>query len=118
MAAAIDSTFTSLMGSSLTTVFGFLALCFMSFTLGKDMGLVMAKGVILGVITVVTFLPALILMLDKVIEKTRHKSIAPKFNKLSRLCDKAQKSHGDNLPGALYPRLFPAEQRQEVLQYG
>ena len=83
MAAAIDSTFLSLMGSSLTTVFGFLALCFMSFTLGKDMGLVMAKGVILGVITVVTFLPSLILMLDNVIEKTRHKSLAPKFNKIS-----------------------------------
>lgn len=83
MAAAIDSTFLSLMGSSMTTVFGFLALCFMSFTLGKDMGLVMAKGVILGVITVVTFLPSLILMLDNVIEKTRHKSLAPKFNKIS-----------------------------------
>ncbi len=83
MAAAIDSTFLSLMGSSLTTVFGFLALCFMSFTLGKDMGLVMAKGVILGVLTVVTFLPSLILMLDNVIEKTRHKSLAPKFNKIS-----------------------------------
>ena len=83
MAAAIDSTFLSLMGSSLTTVFGSLALCFMSFTLGKDMGLVMAKGVILGVITVVTFLPSLILMLDNVIEKTRHKSLAPKFNKIS-----------------------------------
>lgn len=55
----------------------------MSFTLGKDMGLVMAKGVILGVITVVTFLPSLILMLDNVIEKTRHKSLAPKFNKIS-----------------------------------
>ena len=81
MAAAIDSTFLSL--SSLTTVFGFLALCFMSFTLGKDMGLVMAKGVILGVLTVVTFLPSLILMLDNVIEKTRHKSLAPKFNKIS-----------------------------------
>lgn len=83
MAAAIDSTFLSLMGSSMTTVFGFLALCFMSFTLGKDMGLVMAKGVILGVATVVTFLPALILMLDNVIEKTRHRSLAPRFDKLS-----------------------------------
>lgn len=83
MAAAIDSTFLSLMGSSMTTVFGFLALCFMSFTLGKDMGLVMAKGVILGVATVVTFLPSLILMLDNVIEKTRHRSLAPKFDKTS-----------------------------------
>ncbi len=91
MAAAIDSTFLSLMGSSLTTVFGFLALCFMSFTLGKDMGLVMAKGVILGVVTVVTFLPSLILMLDNVIEKTRHKSLAPKFDKLSTFAIKHRK---------------------------
>ena len=91
MAAAIDSTFLSLMGSSLTTVFGFLALCFMSFTLGKDMGLVMAKGVILGVLTVVTFLPSLILMLDNVIEKTRHKSLAPKFDKLSTFAIKHRK---------------------------
>lgn len=63
MASAISSTFVSLAGSSLTTVFGFLALCFMSFKLGLDIGLVMAKGVLLGVITVVTFLPALILLL-------------------------------------------------------
>lgn len=88
MAAAIDSTFLSLMGSSMTTVFGFLALCFMSFSLGKDMGLVMAKGVILGVATVVTFLPALILMLDNVIEKTRHRSLAPKFEKTSNFAIK------------------------------
>ena len=91
MAAAIDSTFLSLIGSSMTTVFGFLALCFMSFTLGKDMGLVMAKGVILGVLTVVTFLPSLILMLDNVIEKTRHKSLAPKFDKLSTFAIKHRK---------------------------
>ena len=61
MASAISSTFVSMAGSSLTTVFGFLALCFMSFKLGLDIGLVMAKGVLLGVISVVTFLPALIL---------------------------------------------------------
>ncbi len=91
MAVAIDSTFLSLMGSSMTTVFGFLALCFMSFTLGKDMGLVMAKGVILGVFTVVTFLPSLILMLDTVIEKTRHRSLAPKFDKLSTFAIKHRK---------------------------
>ena len=83
MASAISSTFVSLAGSSLTTVFGFLALCFMSFKLGLDIGLVMAKGVLLGVITVVTFLPALILLLDDKIEKTRHKSLVPHFGKLN-----------------------------------
>lgn len=91
MAVAIESTFLSLMGSSMTTVFGFLALCFMSFTLGKDMGLVMAKGIILGVLTVVTFLPSLILMLDTAIEKTRHRSLAPTFDKLSTFAIKHRK---------------------------
>lgn len=83
MAKAISGTFVSLCGSSLTTVFGFLALCFMSFTLGLDIGLVMAKGVLLGVVTVVTFLPALILLLDDKIEATRHRSIVPHFGKLN-----------------------------------
>ena len=83
MAAAIDSTFLSLMGSSLTTVFGFLALCFMSFTLGKDMGLVMAKGVIIGVICCVTLLPAIILIFDPLIEKTKHKPLIKNTNRLS-----------------------------------
>ncbi len=83
MCFAIQSTFSSLAGSSLTTIFGFLALCFMKFTLGLDIGLVMSKGVLFGVIAVVTVLPALILLLEKPIEKTRHKSIIPPFNKLS-----------------------------------
>lgn len=83
MAKAISGTFVSLCGSSLTTIFGFLALCFMSFTLGLDIGLVMAKGVLLGVITVVTFLPALILLLDDKIEATRHKSVVPHFGKIN-----------------------------------
>lgn len=83
MVKAISGTFVSLCGSSLTTVFGFLALCFMSFTLGLDIGLVMAKGVLLGVVTVVTFLPALILLLDDKIEATRHKSIVPHFGKIN-----------------------------------
>lgn len=83
MATAIKSTFASLAGSSLTTVFGFVALCFMQFTLGIDIGLVMAKGVVLGVVTVITFLPALILLLDKLIIKTRHKSLVPSFSKLN-----------------------------------
>ncbi len=83
MARAISGTFTSLCGSSLTTVFGFLALCFMSFTLGLDIGLVMAKGVLLGVLTVVTFLPALVLLCNDKIESTRHKSVVPKFDRLN-----------------------------------
>ncbi len=83
MAKAIRGTFTSLCGSSLTTVFGFLALCFMSFTLGFDIGIVMAKGVVLGVVTVVTFLPALVLLFDEKIENSRHKSVVPRFEKLN-----------------------------------
>ena len=77
MATAIDKTLTSVLGSSITTVAGFIALVFMSFTLGRDLGIVMAKGVILGVIGCVTVLPALILLLDKPLQKTRHKSIIP-----------------------------------------
>ena len=88
MAAAIDSTFLSLMGSSLTTVFGFLALCFMSFTLGADLGIVMAKGVVFGLIGCVTILPSLILVFDKAIEKTRHKQLMPKFDKVARFITK------------------------------
>lgn len=83
MESAIRYTFVSLLGSSLTTVFGFLALCFMQFTLGKDIGLVMAKGVFLGLITVVTVLPAFVLQLDKLIHKTGHKSLVPSFSKLN-----------------------------------
>lgn len=91
MSFAIESAFTSLAGSSLTTVFGFLALCFMQFTLGLDIGLVMAKGVLFGVATVVTFLPALILMLDKLIKKTHKKSIIPPFKGLSNFTVKHRK---------------------------
>ena len=79
MENAIQKTFTSVVGSSLTTIAGFLALCSMNLTLGKDIGLVMAKGVLLGVITVVTVLPAMILQFDGLIEKTKHKEILPKF---------------------------------------
>lgn len=82
MAKAISKTFSSVLGSSLTTIAGFLALCSMNLTLGKDIGLVMAKGVLLGVISVVTVLPAMILTFDKQIEKTKHKEILPKFTKV------------------------------------
>ena len=79
MANAIGKTLLSVVGSSLTTIAGFLALCSMNLTLGKDIGLVMAKGVLMGVICVVTVLPAMILELNGLIEKTRHKEIFPKF---------------------------------------
>mgnify|MGYP004601813613 CR=1 FL=1 len=77
MAAAIHETFASVIGSSITTVAGFIALCFMSFTLGRDLGIVMAKGVLLGVIGCVTILPSMNLLLDKPLQKTRHKSLLP-----------------------------------------
>ena len=83
MAHAIHETLTSVVGSSITTVAGFAALCFMTFTLGKDLGIVMAKGVIFGVIGCVTVLPALILALDKPLQKTKHKSIIPNMTKFS-----------------------------------
>lgn len=83
MASAIQGAFLSLSGSSLTTIFGFLALCFMDLSLGKDIGLVMAKGVVFGVLTVTIVLPALVLQCDKIIHKYRHKSFIPKFDKLN-----------------------------------
>ncbi len=82
MAHAISKTLVSVVGSSLTTIAGFLALCSMNLTLGKDIGIVMAKGVLLGVISVVTVLPAMLLLFDNLIEKTKHKEILPKFKKL------------------------------------
>lgn len=83
MAHAIAQTVTSVVGSSVTTVAGFIALCFMSFTLGMDLGIVMAKGVVFGVIGCVTILPSMILIFDKPLEKTRHKAILPDIGKLS-----------------------------------
>ncbi len=77
MASAVHKTFTSVLGSSITTVAGFIALCFMTFTLGKDLGIVMAKGVLLGVLGCVTVLPAMILVLDKPLQKTKHKPLIP-----------------------------------------
>ena len=84
MAVAIHETLTSVVGSSITTVAGFAALCFMTFTLGRDLGLVMAKGVIFGVIGCVTVLPALILLLDKPLQKTKHKSLVPDMTKFAK----------------------------------
>jgi len=83
MAVAIHNTFTSVLGSSVTTVAGFIALCFMSFTMGRDLGIVMAKGVLLGVIGCVTVLPALILVFDKPLRKTKHRSLIPDMKKFA-----------------------------------
>jgi predicted RND superfamily exporter protein len=83
MAVAIKETVRSVIGSSITTVAGFIALCFMSFSLGRDLGIVMAKGVLLGVAGCVTILPALILVLDKPLEKTAHRPLVPNTRKLA-----------------------------------
>ena len=84
MATAIHATLTSVIGSSVTTISGFIALCFMSFTLGRDLGIVMAKGVLLGVLGCVTVLPSMILVLDKPLQKTKHRSIIPDMRSFSR----------------------------------
>lgn len=84
MASAISETLTSVFGSSLTTIAGFLALCTMNLTLGRDIGIVMAKGVLLGLICVITFFPALLLVCDKLIEKTKHKPLLPQFKKVQK----------------------------------
>lgn len=83
MAHAISNTVTSVVGSSITTVAGFVALCFMSFTLGMDLGIVMAKGVVFGVIGCVTILPSMILLCDRAIEKTRHRAILPDLGRIA-----------------------------------
>jgi predicted RND superfamily exporter protein len=88
MAGAITATFQSVIGSSITTIAGFVALCFMSFTLGLDLGVVMAKGVVFGVIGCVTILPSMILVFDGLIEKTRHKPLMPEFDKLPKFIAK------------------------------
>lgn len=92
MANAISKTLLSVVGSSLTTIAGFLALCSMNLTLGKDIGIVMAKGVLLGVISVVTILPAMILELNGLIEKTKHKEIFPKFTGIKNFVIKHYKA--------------------------
>ena len=83
MAHAVAATITAVVGSSFTTIAGFLAMCFMTFTLGLDLGLVMAKGVVCGVIACVTVLPAMILIFDKPIEKTSHRDFLPAFRRTS-----------------------------------
>ena len=88
MAHAISNTLVSVLGSSITTVTGFIALCFMSFTLGLDIGLVMAKGVIFGVLSCVTVLPSMVLIFEKFIEKTKHRALLPEFKGIGKLIEK------------------------------
>lgn len=83
MATAINETLIAVIGSSMTTVAGFIALCFMSFTLGKDLGIVMAKGVLLGVLGCVTILPSIIILMDGPLQKTKHKPLIPSMDKLA-----------------------------------
>ena len=106
MAVAIKETITSVVGSSVTTIAGFIALCFMSFTLGRDLGIVMAKGVLLGVIGCVTTLPALILCLDKVLEKTKHRSLIPKIEKIGRVYHKTVPDFSCSFVVLLVPAYF------------
>ena len=89
MAKAIHETFVSVLGSSITTIAGFIALCFMSFTMGRDLGIVMAKGVLLGVIGCVTVLPSLILLFDRPLQRTRHKALIRNANGFARKIAKA-----------------------------
>lgn len=92
MAHAISNTFSSVVGSSITTVAGFISLCFMSFTLGKDLGIVMAKGVIFGVICCVTILPSFLLIFDKAIQRTTHKNIMPRMERPAAFITKHYKA--------------------------
>ncbi len=92
MAQAIAATIKSVVGSSITTIAGFIALCFMSFTLGMDLGVVMAKGVIFGVICCVTVLPSMIMIFDRALEKTKHRQLIPDFPKVPEFLVKHHKA--------------------------
>ena len=106
MAKAIGETVTSVVSSSMTTVAGFIALCFMSFTLGMDLGIVMAKGVVFGVITCVTILPSMILVFDKALEKTRHKALLPDMNGIGDFIAKHYKIFMILFAVMLFPAIF------------
>ena len=106
MAHAIADTFKSVAGSSVTTIAGFLALCVMTFALGRDMGIVMAKGVVIGVICCVTVLPAMILVFDKAIEKTKHKALLPNMDKASGFITKHYKVWLIVFLVLLYPAVY------------
>ena len=106
MANAISATFTSVLGSSITTVAGFIALMFMSFTLGLDLGIVMAKGVIFGVIGCITILPSMILIFDNLIEKTKHKPLMPEFNRIPKFVAKHYLAFLAIFLVLLYPAIY------------
>ena len=106
MANAISATFTSVLGSSITTVAGFIALMFMSFTLGLDLGIVMAKGVVSGVIGCVTILPSMILVFDNLIEKTKHKPLMPEFNRIPKFVAKHYLAFLAIFLVLLYPAIY------------
>ena len=106
MAHAIGDTFKSVAGSSVTTIAGFLALCVMTFALGRDMGIVMAKGVVIGVICCVTVLPAMILVFDGAIEKTKHKALIPSLDKASGFITKHYKVWLIIFLVLLYPAIY------------
>ena len=106
MAHAIADTFKSVAGSSVTTIAGFLALCVMTFALGRDMGIVMAKGVVIGVVCSVTVLPAMILVFDKAIEKTKHKALLPNMDKASGFITKHYKVWLIVFLVLLYPAIY------------
>lgn len=106
MAHAISNTFKSVVGSSVTTVAGFIALCFMTFALGRDMGIVMAKGVVIGVICCVTLLPSMILIFDKAIQKTKHKPLIPNLDKVSEFITKHYKVWLVIFLVMLYPAIY------------
>ena len=106
MANAIRLTFTSILGSSLTTIAGFVSICFMSFTLGKDLGIVMSKGVILGVLGTVTLLPCMIRGLDRAIEKTSHRPLLPDVSGIGRFVTKHYKALGIILLIMIVPAFY------------
>ena len=106
MAKAIAATITSVVGSSITTVAGFLALCFMSFTLGLDLGIVMAKGVVFGVIACITILPSMILVFDRALEKTRHRAVLPEPKGIGAFITKHYRVFAVLFVAALIPAVF------------
>ena len=106
MANAIRLTFTSILGSSLTTIAGFVSICFMSFTLGMDLGIVMSKGVILGVLGTVTLLPCVIRALDNAIEKTSHRPLLPDVSGIGRFVTKHYKALGIILLIMVFPAFY------------
>ena len=106
MVAAIHQTFTSILGSSLTTIAGFVSICFMSFTLGKDLGIVMSKGVVLGLLNTVVLLPCVIRVLDTAIEKTSHKPILPNVGGIGRFVVKHYKALCVILALMIFPAFY------------